>query len=115
MVNDNQEKSPETFDEFYEYYLSAHRNVTSLRLHFAGTTIFIMTAIFANIFFFKHAWMILAPVALVGYGMAWFGHYAFEKNKPATFGNPLWSAKAGVMMYIQMLTGRISLSSGRVQ
>merc|ERR1712129_15900 len=27
----------------------------------------------------------MLAVAIIGYGFAWFGHFYFEKNKPATF------------------------------
>jgi hypothetical protein len=32
----------------------------------------------------------------------------YEKNRPATFGNPWWSFRADWVMYWQMLTGKIS-------
>jgi hypothetical protein len=49
------------------------------------------------------------PVALVcGYGFAWIGHFAFEKNRPATFRQPLYSLLGDWVMYWQMLTGQVS-------
>ena len=44
---------------------------------------------------------------VVGYGFAWTGHYGFEKNKPATFGHPLWSLRSDFVMFWQVVSGRI--------
>jgi hypothetical protein len=45
-------------------------------------------------------WLWLAPI--VGYGFAWVGHIAFEKNRPATFKHPLYSLLGDWVMYGQM-------------
>ncbi|MNX92464.1 hypothetical protein D3C86_1246040 [compost metagenome] len=50
-------------------------------------------------------WLLFSP--LVGYGFAWVGHFAFEKNKPATFTYPLWSLRADFRLYRYMVTGRM--------
>ena len=34
----------------------------------------------------RRAFLLAAPV--VGYGFAWYSHFKFEKNKPATFQAP---------------------------
>ncbi|BCJ87974.1 hypothetical protein skT53_29590 [Effusibacillus dendaii] len=46
-----------------------------------------------------------APVIV--YGFAWFSHFVFEGNKPATFGHPWWSLRADFQMYGYILTGRM--------
>ncbi len=93
-----------TFREFYPFYLSEHSHRTSRRLHFAGTTI--------GLGFFLHAistlnfWWLLAGLA-AGYAFAWVGHFAFEKNRPATFTHPFYSFAGDWVMWKDMLTGKI--------
>lgn len=93
-----------TFRDFYPYYLSEHRNATCRKLHFAGSTL--VLAIVALAIATMNAWWLLA-VPLAGYGFAWVGHFAFEKNRPATFTYPLWSFMGDWVMYWQLATGKI--------
>ena len=93
-----------SFGEFYPYYLSEHRNATCRRLHFAGSTL-VLAVVVAAIVTRNPWWLLLAPVA--GYGFAWVGHFAFEKNRPATFTYPLWSFMGDWVMYWQLATRRI--------
>ena len=98
------EKRFQSFSEFYPYYLSEHLNPTCRKLHFAGTSL--MLAIAVAMIATQQWWMgLLLPIA--GYGFAWFGHFAFEKNRPATFTYPRWSLAADFVMYWQLLTGKI--------
>jgi hypothetical protein len=93
-----------SFREFYPFYLSEHRNPTCRKLHFAGSTLVLV--VIAAAIVTRNAWLLLlAPVA--GYGFAWVGHFAFEKNRPATFTYPAWSFAGDWVMYWQLLTGRI--------
>jgi hypothetical protein len=94
----------ENFAEFYAYYLTQHRHRTSRRLHVIGTGCVIAVALYAVLA--RNPWaLLLAPV--VGYAFAWTGHYGFEKNRPATFGHPLWSLVSDFVMVGQVLRGRI--------
>ncbi|KAG0246983.1 hypothetical protein BGX31_000013 [Mortierella sp. GBA43] len=65
-----------SFEEFYPYYLSEHCNPINRRLH------------------------------LFGYGLAWIGHFVFEKNKPATFKHPIYSFMGDWKMWFEVASGR---------
>ncbi|HET7729334.1 MAG TPA: DUF962 domain-containing protein [Usitatibacter sp.] len=93
-----------SFAEFYPYYLSEHRNATCRKLHFAGSTL--VLALLAAAAVTGRGWL-LAMVPVAGYGFAWVGHFAFEKNRPATFRYPAWSLAGDWVMYWQLLTGKI--------
>ena len=93
-----------SFADFYPYYLAEHSNRTTRRLHFAGTLLVILTLLYAVL---TQRWLLLALVPLFGYGFAWVGHFAFEKNRPATFKHPLYSLAGDFVMFKDMLTGRI--------
>ena len=98
------EKIYKTFRSFYPYYLSEHRNSTSRALHIIGTAL-IFVCLLAGIITGRWFWLVLIP--LVGYGFAWFGHYFFEKNKPATFTYPLYSLGSDFVMFWHTITGQI--------
>ena len=57
---------------------------------------------------FTQQWMFLWALPLVGYGFAWVGHFFFEKNKPATFKNPLYSLWGDFVMWKDVVTGKIA-------
>lgn len=94
----------ENFAEFHAWYLTQHRNRTSRRLHVVGTGCVLGLA--STALLTGNPWMLLL-VPVVGYGCAWVGHYVFEKNRPATFGHPLWSLRSDFTMFWQVLSGRI--------
>lgn len=94
------------FSEFYPFYLSEHQDRVNRRLHFVGSTLVIALVLFALI---TQQWLWLLAVPFAGYGFAWFGHFFFEKNKPATFNHPLYSLMGDWVMYKDILTGKIKL------
>ena len=97
-------ESFKTFREFYPFYLSEHRDRTCRRLHFAGTLIVIATIVAAVVT--RNAWW-LAGTPLAGYGLAWIGHFFFEKNRPATLTHPVYSFIGDWVMFRDVLAGRI--------
>ena len=93
-----------SFAEFYPYYLQEHSNLTCRRLHFVGSTVALLCL--ALLLMTGNPWWLLAGV-VTGYGFAWLGHFAFEKNKPASFRRPLYSFMGDWAMYRDIWQGRI--------
>lgn len=95
---------PASYAEFWFQYLRAHSRPGTRRLHYLGTalgTLALATAIA------RRDWR-LVPVALAaGYAPAWIGHFGVERNKPATFGHPLWSFASDYRMAALALGGRL--------
>lgn len=93
-----------TFRDFYPFYLSQHTDRTCRRLHFVGSVL--VLAVLALALATRSArLLILVPV--IGYGLAWVGHFIFERNRPATFTYPLYSFAGDWVMFWQMLTRKI--------
>ncbi|HBC55707.1 MAG TPA: DUF962 domain-containing protein [Gammaproteobacteria bacterium] len=97
-------KQFENFSEFYPYYLAEHSNRNCRRLHFIGSAlalILLITILCTG----NWQWTLFLPV--LGYGFAWYGHFRFEKNKPATFSHPIYSLMGDCVMFKDMLIGKI--------
>lgn len=94
-----------SFAEFYPYYLTQHADRVCRRTHFIGST----GALVALAMYITsgNGWWIAAAL-VSGYGGAWIGHFFYEKNRPASFTQPLFSFRADWVMYWQMLTGKLS-------
>ncbi len=134
-----------SLEEFWPYYLGEHRNATSRKLHFLGTT-----GWFASIAASVVTSPVAFPLAMVGfgialkkglgsekdrpsfkesaimialpslaapltfpagvafaYGCAWLGHFALEKNRPASWMYPLYSLASDWKMWAEMARGRL--------
>jgi hypothetical protein len=94
------------FEEFWPYYVSQHLNPTCRTLHVIGTTIGLAHLPVALVF--PPA---IVPALTWGYGMAWIGHFFFEKNKPATWHSKqfaLWSLRGDFRMLARTLTGTMA-------
>lgn len=82
------------------------------RLHFIGTT--------AGLFCLSLALLSrrlgFIPGGLASaYGLAWFGHFFIEKNRPATFQYPLLSFRADLRMYRLMWKGDMEKEMARLR
>jgi hypothetical protein len=93
-----------TFREFYPFYLTEHSNRICRRLHFLGSTL-ALVCIAMLVTSANAVW--LGAALLAGYGCAWIGHFGFEKNRPASFKQPLYSFMGDWVMYKDIWTGRI--------
>jgi hypothetical protein len=94
------------FAQFYPFYLSEHQNLMSRRLHFIGS-LGVIGCVAMAIATGNWLWLPLAVVC--GYGFAWVGHFAFEKNRPATFRHPIYSLMGDWVMFSDICRGKISI------
>jgi hypothetical protein len=123
-----------SFQSFYAFYLGEHKHPVCRRLHLLGTSLVvtllcyvIVTRRWAVIVVFcpltspstnhrvataflcppptGRRWQYLGAAPLVGYGLAWLGHYAFERNSPATFKHPLYSLLGDFRMWWECVSG----------
>lgn len=90
-----------SFSEFYPYYLGEHADTTCRRLHVVGTSF--VVALLATATFTVQPQVLMA-LPFVGYGMAWTGHFFFEKNKPATFKHPFYSLMGDFKLWWEVIT-----------
>ncbi len=94
-----------SFAEFYPYYLSEHSRSTTRRIHFLGSGLGLV-CLFLMVLTGDPIWLLIGLA--VGYGLAWFAHFVFEKNRPATFSRPLYSFMGDWRMFWDIITGRIA-------
>lgn len=88
------------FEEFWPYYLSQHQQPLCRVLHYSGSLA--ATALFAFALVKRRpSWLAWVPVC--GYLPAWIGHFFIEKNRPATFSQPLYSLRADFRMLAHWL------------
>ncbi len=97
------ERKYTSLKEFYTFYLKQHENTTSRILHFIGTGLVFATFISGLIF---REWRFFIAIPILGYGFARFGHFFFEKNKPATFQYPGYSPASDFILFFELLTGK---------
>ena len=94
-----------SFREFYPYYLGSTPTGPAV----ACTSSALRSAVlqWAAALVAGAPWLVLSGL-VTGYGFAWLGHFAFEKNRPATFTYPLYSLIGDFAMARKhILVGRI--------
>jgi len=95
-----------SFQEFYPYYLGEHHNKTNRRLHVISTTNSIIVLLYAFVSSSPHTLYLILLALGQGYGLAWIGHFFFEKNKPATFYHPIYSFIGDLNLWLEVMSGR---------
>ena len=98
--------APSSFQEFWPYYVSQHLTVGCRRMHFAGTGLAIACLLASPV-----VPLVLLAAPVVGYGLAWVGHFAFERNRPASWHSLRalgWSFRGDLRMFRYMLVGRMA-------
>jgi hypothetical protein len=95
---------PQTYREFWPFYVGEHGAAATRWLHFlgiAGALVFLVVALVT----WNGWWLIAMP--LFGYSFAWAAHFFVERNKPATFRFPVWSLIGDFHMFALMCQGRM--------
>ena len=100
-----------SFEEFWPFYVREHSKKTTRTLHFVGTSL-AMASVAAALVSKRRGLLLAAPV--VGYGLAWIGHFFVENNRPATFKYPAWSLRADMVMWWKTATGAMDAEVDRV-
>ncbi|QMW23417.1 DUF962 domain-containing protein [Sandaracinobacteroides saxicola] len=94
---------PTTFAEFWPYYMAAHQDPRNCAVHYVGSTGGVAAAV-AAVWTGQLGW--IAAGVVFGYACAWFGHFVFERNKPASWVRWWWSFLGDWRMYAAKLSGR---------
>jgi hypothetical protein len=89
-----------TFKEYYDYYITLHKNPINRFLHVVGNVLTLIY-IFHCIYYSKFILLIFAP--FIVYPFAWSGHFFFEKNKPAAWSKPVWAKACDWVMIWNMI------------
>lgn len=97
-----------TFDDYYyNEYMPLHTKTSTRVCHYIGM---IATLIWIVASFKFSLWLLLAAPFVV-YPFAWFGHFAFEKNKPAAWSHPWYAKLSDWRMGWEALRGRLRIES----
>jgi hypothetical protein len=94
-----------TYQQFWLRYLRAHSRPNTRALHYVGSVLALGTLVIAIA---TLNWRGLIAAPLIGYTFAWTAHYAIERNRPETFGHPLWSLFSDVRMLLLALSFRLA-------
>ncbi|WP_207480059.1 DUF962 domain-containing protein [Arenibaculum pallidiluteum] len=94
----------QTYAEFWPYYLAEHSRPATRLLHVLGTGL-ALVLLAAGMVTAEPLLVLLAVVS--GYLFAWIGHFAVERNRPATFTHPWWSLVSDWRMFFLFLGGRL--------
>jgi hypothetical protein len=98
----------DSFEKFYPFYLSEHRNRMCKLMHFIGMCCAQATLVGIVL---TGRWQQIWILPIFGYGFAWVGHFVFEKNKPASFKFPAYSFRGDFHLWYDLLTGRLGFET----
>lgn len=69
--------------------------------------VMISTYLFVGHVILRSSKRIMLSVPLVSYGLAWIGHFLYERNKPATFEYPAFSLIGDYHMFLDCVQGKL--------
>jgi hypothetical protein len=104
---------PTTFrslHDFWPYYVREHSRPVTRWLHFVGNTNLLVWLVLALLR--RDARLVLVAV-ITSYGLAWIGHFGFERNIPATFRYPVKAGVCDMLMYLKMWQGTMDAEVAR--
>lgn len=96
-----------TYDQFWLQYLRAHSSPSTRALHYAGTLCAIGGALLALA---VERWWVAGAGLVLGYLLAWTGHFALQENRPVALHGPkawAYSFISDLRMFGLGLTGRL--------
>ena len=98
---------PQSFEEFWAFYLSQHLHPMTQRVHAMATATATAVGLGALA---RRKWRLFAASPLFAYRPAFVSHWIWEKNNPVVLakGKPIWAAMADIRMVLKVFTGRIS-------
>ena len=99
-------------EEYYKQYLKLHKNKNCRRMHVLGqlVTLSFVVAVCVAAFIYSSKYIILLLITpFIVYPFAWFGHFYFEKNKPAAFTEPIKAKICDWKMLYDIIRGKIKL------
>lgn len=103
---------PTTYAEFWPYYVSQHLHPATRALHAWGPLLALTIAVVG----IGTGRLALLPAALVvGYGIAWFSHFAIERNRPASWGRPAWSFRGDMQLIGRYFSGALAQDVAEVR
>jgi hypothetical protein len=94
---------PQTFEEFWPYYMAAHQDRRNRWAHYIGSAGALAAT---GGLLVTGSWWLLPAGLVWGYGCAWFGHFVFERNRPASWVRARWSLMGDWRMFFMAVTGR---------
>ncbi|WP_037914934.1 DUF962 domain-containing protein [Actinacidiphila yeochonensis] len=103
MAQAAEQRTFDSFEEFWPYYVAMHSKAATRWVHLAGTLAGLAVSAYGLA---RGRARYAAALPLIGYGTAWPAHFLIEGNNPATFGHPAWSLRGDVRMITTMLAGR---------
>src|SRR5262249_11900294 len=84
-------------EDFWPVYVAHHADARNRAMHDAGSVLCLVGVALAIA---TGRWWIVPLASVVAYGLAFTGHFVFEKNVPLTLRHPVLAALADMRMFV---------------